>query len=112
MNGGRSRCWLTGATWGPGNKVSHSNRKHHRKFRKNIQSISLTSDCLNKTIKKPIAVATLRTVMKHGSLDLYLASRRAAQLTRKAVTMRNAIRKKMGDVPVRRRRIQKESAAS
>lgn len=88
-----STCWVTGAGCGRGNRVSHSNIKTHRKFRRNVQIVSARSAALGKVLRKPISVHTLRTILKYGSLDAYLVSRRAAQLSPEALRWRNSIRK-------------------
>ncbi len=64
-----------------GNLVSHSNRKTKRTFRPNLQTVSLWSDSLKRSVSVRIAVSSLRTVDAKGGLDSFLLTARSCLLS-------------------------------
>lgn len=74
-----------------GNNVSHSNRKTRRKFRPNLQKVTLISGILGQSYKMRICVSTLRSVDINGGLDSYLLSMSTNLLSEKARKIKNAI---------------------
>ena len=66
------RCELTGKMALSGNNVSHANNKTKRRFLRNLNMVTLTSDKLEKTFKFRVSASALRTVDKKGGLDLFL----------------------------------------
>lgn len=76
-----------------GHNVSHSKRKTKRKFLPNLQKLSLKSDTLGVNITLRVAAKTLRTINKYGNLDTFLINFRFANLTDKAIVLRNKIKK-------------------
>lgn len=87
------RCELTGKDVMSGNKVSHSNRKTRRRFKPNIQEVSLMSEALGLRVPLQIAAATIRTVEHNGGLDNYLLTTSSTKLTEEAVRLKTKIKK-------------------
>ena len=87
------RCKLTGKDVQSGNNVSHSNRKTRRRFLPNIQSVSLMSEILGRSISMRISAAAVRTVEHNGGLDNYLLTARATNLTVEATTLKRKIKR-------------------
>ncbi len=86
-------CFVTGAKTLFGHNVSHSNIKTNRNFKVNIQEKSFKSDILNVTYPVRISTRGLRTIYKHGSLDAFLLSAKAANLTAEALKIRRKVKK-------------------
>ena len=86
-------CFVTGAMTMFGHNVSHSNIKTNRTFKVNIQEKTFKSDVLNKDFPVKISVRGLRTIYKHGSLDAFLLSAKANNLTEEALKIRRKIKK-------------------
>jgi len=74
-------CELTGHKLISGHKVSHSNIKTNRKFRPNIQAVSLISDSLGRTFRMKIASRTIKSIDIKGGFDAFLLSTPDAKLT-------------------------------
>ena len=89
------RCALTGKETQFGHNVSHSNRKTNRRFAPNIQSVSLHSEALNRSVTLRISTRALRTVVKKGGLDSFLLSTNDAKLPEQALRLKRRIRKKL-----------------
>ncbi len=87
------RCKLTGKDVQSGNNVSHSNRKTRRRFLPNIQSVSLMSEILGRSISMRISAAAVRTVEHNGGLDNYLLTARATKLTVEATALKRKIKR-------------------
>jgi len=79
-----------------GHNVSHSNIKTNRNFKVNIQDKSFKSDILNTNFPVRISTRGLRTIYKHGSLDAFLLSAKANNLTPEALKIRRKIKKHLG----------------
>ena len=88
------RCDLTGKKPLSGHKVSHSNIKTKRRFLPNLQSVTLTSDALGRTVRARISTNALRTVDHRGGLDAFLLKAKDSVLSPKALRLKRAIAKK------------------
>ena len=75
------KCDLTGKKIQTGNNVSNSNAHTKRIFAPNLQVVTLRSDLLNRSFKLKVAVRTLRTITKYGSLDEYVLHTKAQNMT-------------------------------
>ena len=64
------KCALTGRKIQTGHNVSNSNAHTKRIFAPNLQVATLKSDLLNRSFKVKVAVRTLRTITKYGSLNM------------------------------------------
>ena len=89
------RCELLAVGVMSGNKVSHSNRKTKRRFLPNLKNVTFKSEVLGANVNLKVAAASLRTVNKYGNIDNFLVNYRFAQLTVKARSIRNKIKKKL-----------------
>ena len=89
------RCALTGKETQFGHNVSHSNRKTNRRFVPNIQSVSLHSEALDRSVTLRISTRALRTVVKKGGLDSFLLSTNDAKLPEQALRLKRRIRKRL-----------------
>ncbi len=92
------KCDLTGTKHQTGHKVSHSNIKTKKKFRPNLQNVSLTSDALGREVSLRITAATLRSVDHNGGLDKFLTTTADSKLTAEAVRLKRQIKKAVGQV--------------
>jgi large subunit ribosomal protein L28 len=87
------RCELTGKGVMSGNNVSHSNRRTRRRFKPNMQDVSLRSDVLGQSVRLNIAASTIRTVEHNGGLDNYLLTTSSTKLTEDGLRLKNRIKK-------------------
>lgn len=87
------RCTLTGKGVQTGHKVSHSNRKAKKRFKPNMQKISLFSEALGQYVGLKITPNALRTVDKNGGLDGYLLSTSSTKLPEEAVRLKSRVKK-------------------
>ena len=85
------RCELTGKAVLVGNNVSHANNKTKRRFLPNLQTVSLMSDALNRTVRLRISVAALRSVEHRGGLDAFLVKAREDDLSDRARKLRKDV---------------------
>ena len=88
------RCDLTGKKPLVGHKVSHSNIKTKRRFMPNLQSVSLTSEILGRTVRARISTNALRTVDHRGGFDAFLLKAKDADLAPKMLELKRQIVKK------------------
>lgn len=93
------RCELTGTRVSFGNNVSHSNRKSSRTFAPNLQSVSLISDGLGRSVRLRVTTRALRTVQKRGGLDAYLLGTDDAKLPPEALELKRRLRRALGGTP-------------
>lgn len=90
------RCELTGTRVSFGNNVSHSNRKSSRTFAPNLQSVSLLSDGLGRSVRLRVSTRALRTVQKRGGLDAFLLGTDDAKLPPEALDLKRRLRRALG----------------
>ncbi len=88
------RCELTGKGVRSGHLVSHANNKRKRVFRPNLQTVTLASDTLGESVKLRISMNALRTLDRHGGLDVFLLKAHDEVLSVKALRLKRQIVKK------------------
>src|SRR5712691_5360846 len=88
------RCELTGKGVMSGHLVSHANNRKKCVFRPNLQTVSLASDTLGQTVSLKISMNALRTIDRHGGLDVFLLKARDEALSTKALRLKRQIAKK------------------
>ena len=93
------RCELTGKGVRSGHLVSHANNKRKRVFRPNLQTVSLASDALGQTVSLKISMNALRSIDRHGGLDVFLLKARDGVLSTKALRIKRQIAKKQTKQP-------------
>jgi large subunit ribosomal protein L28 len=76
--------------------VSHSNIKTKRRFMPNLQSVTLTSDALGRSVRARISTQALRTVDHRGGFDAFLLKAKDADLTPKMLELKRQVVKKIG----------------
>ncbi len=86
-------CDLTGKGVVAGNNVAHSNTKTKRRFRPNLQNVTLRSDALGRELSLRIATSTLRTVQKRGGLDGFLLGTDDAKLAPEGLRLKRSIQR-------------------
>ena len=89
-------CQVTGKKTQVGMNVSHSKRHTKRAFKTNLQKLKFHSEILNKDYTLSISTNGLRTLVKHGGLDLYILSKSVSRLTPDMAEIRKEIVKKIG----------------
>ena len=77
-----------------GNNVSHSHMKTRRKWKANIQTKSLYSETMNRTIRVTIPASELRNVDNAGGLDRYLLAAPGEELSGTMRRLQTQIRKR------------------
>lgn len=87
------RCDLLGTRAQTGHNVSHSNRKTKRRFRPNVQQVSLISEALGHRVGLRVTTRTLRSVQKSGGLDAFLLGTADARLSAEAQNLKQRIRR-------------------
>ena len=75
------RCAITGKGVQTGNNVSHAHNKTRRRFLPNLQSTSIFSDMLGRTVRLRVSAYALLTIEHAGGLDAYLRGMRDAELS-------------------------------
>ncbi len=93
------RCGVTGKGVLSGNNVSHAHNKTRRRFLPNIQTVSLMSEVLGRTVKLRLAASTLRTIEHKGGLDAFLMDSSDSKLTTEAVKIKKQIKKAQAGTP-------------
>ena len=91
------RCELTGKAVQTGHNVSHANNKTKRRFLPNLQSVTLLSDALGRSVKLRISMNALRSVEHRGGLDAFLLKARDEELSPDARELKRQIRKAQGE---------------
>jgi large subunit ribosomal protein L28 len=84
-------CFVTGAKTMFGHNVSHSNIKTAKTFKTNIHTKTFHSDVLGKYFTLHISSRGLRTIYKHGTIDNFLATTKAVNLTPEALKLKRRI---------------------
>lgn len=87
------RCEITGKGVLAGNNVSHSNRKTRRRFLPNLQTVSLYSETLERSVRLRLSTNGIRTVEHKGGLDAYLLSTAPSKLPAELRKVRKALQK-------------------
>src|SRR5690606_9933855 len=90
------RCELTGTRVAFGHNVPHSNRKTSRTFAPNLQSVSLHSGGLGRTVRLRVTTRALRTVQKRGGLDAFLLGTPDDKLPPEALELKRRLRRAIG----------------
>ena len=85
------RCSITGKGVLTGNNVSHAHNKTRRRFLPNLQTISLLSESLGKTVRLRMTTHALRTIEYKGGLDAYLLGTPNAKLPPEARRIKRRI---------------------
>jgi large subunit ribosomal protein L28 len=93
------RCELTGTEPQFGHNVSHSNRKTNRRFDPNLQKVTFYSEALRRSVPLRVTTRALRTVQKHGGLDLYLVRMDEAKLAPEGQRLQRLVKKAMRGKP-------------
>ncbi len=91
------RCELTGKAVQTGHNVSHANNKTKRRFLPNLQSVTLLSDALGRSVRLRISMNALRSVEHRGGLDAFLLKARDEELSPDARELKRQIRKAQGE---------------
>jgi large subunit ribosomal protein L28 len=86
-------CELTGKGPMVGNNVSHANNKTKRRFLPNLNDVTLQSETLGRGIKLRISASALRSVDHRGGLDKYLMKAKDAELSGRALKVKQEIAK-------------------
>ncbi|MBF0437250.1 MAG: 50S ribosomal protein L28 [Magnetococcales bacterium] len=77
-----------------GNKVSHSNRKSRRKWLPNMQTKTVFSVALGRSVRLSMPVCMIRTLDRAGGLDNYLIGAAADDLSRSMRRLQALIRER------------------
>ncbi|MDR1026883.1 MAG: 50S ribosomal protein L28 [Rickettsiales bacterium] len=89
-------CQVTGKKTEVGMNVSHSKRHTKRTFKANLQKLKFHSEILNKDFALSTSANGLRTLVKHGGIDLFVMSKSNSSLTPDMLAIKNEIIKKVG----------------
>ena len=90
-----SRCELSGKGPVVKNLVSHSNIKTKSTAQPNIQPKRLFSDALGDSFGFKVATSTIRNIEKKGGFDQYILNQSDQILSKRALTVKNRIRRKI-----------------
>lgn len=86
------QCDLTGKKVMSGHKVSHSNIKTKRKFKPNLQTVTLASDTLKRSFRFRVAANGLRSVEHRGGLDAFLLKANDNELSPLALKVKKQLK--------------------
>lgn len=87
------RCELTGKGVQTGNNVSHANNKTRRRWLPNLNTVSLVSDALGRTVRLRISASALRSVEHRGGLDAFLMKAKDTELSSAALKVKKEVLK-------------------
>ncbi len=90
-----SRCELSGQGPVVKNLVSHSNIKTKSKAYPNIQNKKFISEALDQSFSFKVSTRTLKSVEHVGGFDKYILKQQDEILSKKALTVKNKIAKKI-----------------
>lgn len=90
-----SRCELTGKSPQVKNLVSHSNIKTKSTAFPNVQQKRIFSNLLNEMVSLKMATSTLRSIDHVGSFDKYVLNQPDEKLSKKALTVKNRMLRKL-----------------
>src|ERR1700758_316646 len=106
MGGGRDgrgflkmsrRCELTAKGPQVGHKVSHSNIKTKRRFLPNLVNVTFISEALGRNVRLRVSTNAVKSVDHNGGLDAFLLKTNADVLSPRALELKRAIQKKVGE---------------
>ena len=86
-------CQVTGKKPVTGYNVSHAHNKTKRRFLPNLNDVTLQSEALGRGVKLRISASALRSVDHRGGLDKFLAKAKDADLSPKALKIKQDIAK-------------------
>ena len=90
-----SRCEITGKGPVVKNLVSHSNIKTKTIAQPNVQRKRIFSKTLNQMVRLYIATSTIRDMEHTGGFDSFILNASESTLSKRAIEVRNRIRRKM-----------------
>ena len=97
------RCELTAKGPLVGHKVSHSNIKTKRRFLPNLCNVTFISDALGRNVRLRVSTNAIKSVDHNGGLDAFLLKQKADLLSPRALDLKRAIQKKVGETaPVKK----------
>ena len=85
------KCELTGISPLKGHKVSHANNKTKRKFYPNLKKVKFKSDILKRTLRLNVSNDGVRSVDKKGSLDQFIKTAKAKNLSMRLRKIKKSI---------------------
>ena len=85
------RCQITGKGVMSGNNVSHAKNRTRRRFLPNLQQTSMSSEILGRSVSLRVSTSAIRTVEKHGGLDIFLLQARNSELADEARALKREI---------------------
>lgn len=91
------RCELTAKGPLVGHKVSHSNIKTKRRFLPNLVNVTFMSEALGRNVRLRVSTNAVKSVDHNGGLDAFLLKADTDALSPRAVELKRAIQKKVGD---------------
>ena len=91
------RCELTAKGPLVGHKVSHSNIKTKRRFLPNLVNVTFQSEALERNVRLRVSTNAVKSVDHNGGLDAFLLKACAVILSPRALELKRAIVKKVGD---------------
>jgi large subunit ribosomal protein L28 len=89
------RCELTGKQPEVKNLVSHSNIKTKSVAMPNVQQKRLFSNLLGEMVNLKLAASTIRSIDHMGSLDKFVLNQEVKNLSRRALTLRTRMLRKL-----------------
>lgn len=90
------RCELTGKAQVVKNLVSHSNIKTKSRAALNIQQKRVFSNALQELVNLKMATSTIRSLEHKGGFDAYILGQPDEVLSKRALTVKNRIRRRLG----------------
>ncbi|MEZ2146228.1 MULTISPECIES: 50S ribosomal protein L28 [Bradyrhizobium] len=97
------RCELTAKGPLVGHKVSHSNIKTKRRFLPNLVNVTFISEALGRNVRLRVSTTAVKSVDHNGGLDAFLLKAKTDALSPRALELKRAIQKKVGDTaPVKK----------
>lgn len=94
------RCELTGKGVLTGNNVSHANNKTRRRYLPNLNSVTLISDTLGRSVRVRVSAHGLKSVDHNGGLDAYLLKTSDENLSDRMRKLKGQIAKQRAAAPV------------
>ncbi|MCK1744349.1 50S ribosomal protein L28 [Bradyrhizobium sp. 139] len=97
------RCELTAKGPLVGHTVSHSNIKTKRRFLPNLCNVTFISEALGRNVRLRVSTNAIKSVDHIGGFDAFLLKAKADLLSPRALELKRAIQKKVGDTaPVKK----------